>query len=321
MKYSAAILTLILLASCATPPPPSGSNGDPSNAAWLAQGTADAAGRVLRDAEIATAAAMATAAEMNVKSTRQAQTVATMTAVPMQTVAAQQAQRASDLVNDENQIHLNAIATRQTINTNATRAAVQLAIDEETADDKRRDIFLNTSAVVFFLIIASGWVSYLRIQLFTKRTIIANNGDPIAINGREIEYEDEPAPPPTPVKRSVPFKPRTQEVQPIEMTGESFPLTEPNGRAIVYTFDHHDLHSMRLNVERGDVGFRREKSDKGVGMDELIKLTNANKYKSILSAMKANGWVESVGVGSRWTSKGLRDVLGIEPPPQQNPAI
>ncbi len=320
MKYSALIPLLILLAACATPPPPSGSNGDPSNAAWLAQGTADAAGRVLRDADIATAAAMATAAEMNSDSTRQAQTVATMTAVPMQTMAAEQVQRASDLVNDENQIHLNAIATRQTDNTLSMRAANRLAEDEAAADATRRDYFLNAAGIVFFLFIVSGWGAMLKIQLHTKRTHFNSRGELEVLNGKPVYEEEEPAPPPAPVKRAVPFRPRSGDAQTVEMGGEPFPLTRPNGRAIIHTFTHNNLHSMRLNIEHGDFGFRRKSSAAGAGMNELIGLSDGDKYQAILDAMKENGWVRTSGTGNKWTQYGAREVLGLEGLPQQNSA-
>jgi len=313
-----AVLILLLLASCATPAPPSATGGAVMDGLQAAA-TQTTIATTAQAAPIMTAAARATAGSMADSATRQAGIVATMTAVPMQTEQARNAERAASIANAENQIKLDAIATRETLKTIATRGALQLAADEAEYNATRRDIVKTALWVAFFAFFFVGSVVLFKILLFKNRTILTANGEPIVINGDWL-MDEEPEPLQLPAPRIIPFTPTNGETVAINAERESIALTRKNGRAITYTFTGANLDAMENNIIAGDFGFRRSTSTSGRGMDELIGLSNGDLYNSILAVMKERGWVRTSGNGNKWTHYGVRELLDMDGLPQQSEA-
>lgn len=321
---TAVFLSLILLASCATPPPPATGGGDVAFDAMVARATEQAANDAIaatataQDSQRATAAAL-----VHVEATRAA-IIATQTASPIETqqavaiIVTQQAQAtAASHAQSLEAIAIASFATREAGDTIATRAVQNLEIGAKAKNARRWEWVKDIGAGIFLFILFGGAIIMGKIQLFKHRSVFTTNGEPIVINGDWLTEDD---PPMLPAPRVLPFTPHRGQTQTIEMEEPAFPLTRPNGRAVIYNFTDADIHALKLNLLTGDHGFRRVKSDKGRGMDELIGLSNGDKYRSILAAMKANGWLCSVGNASQWTNDGAIDVLGLEALPPQNHA-
>ncbi len=329
MKYSAALITLILLASCATPPPPA-TNGGAVMEGLMAAATQTTIATTAQAAPIMTAAAQATEGAMADNATRQAGIVATQTASPMQTAAAmsiiatQQAQAtAQKQAATLEQVAINAAEMEQQAKTRATVAALNLDIANAHKNAQRwewvKDIFAGLVLGVF----AFGSFALIKIQLFTRRTIMTANGDPIVINGDWIA-EDEPETPPLMIPAAVEYVPintRNGGTETIEKQRRGFCLQDVDGND-VHTFSGKALQAMENNItKKGDYGFRRNSSASGAGMGELADINNGELYGKITKAMVGRAWLYYNGQSHTWTNLGAYMMLKIDLPPQQNTAL
>ena len=218
------------------------------------------------------------------------------------------------------QIELDALGTREFLATNATATAIGLSARNDIGASKRVSWFWPIFAIVFLsgaaLLIYGGY----RILIRNSRTVRDADGSVISYYG-QVFLPESIAPPLLDTGGDNGGEFATVNTrngrQGFDKYRQPFKLTGIDGN-LIYEFNGRQLDKMQINIQNGDIGFRRDTSSAGMGMDEVIG-KNRVAFSQILEAVKVRGWVIGQGAGHVWTEKGMREMLKMNSVPHSLP--
>lgn len=310
------IIMAILLSSCVMPPSnvPSALPGDPGFAGLAAQATGTSAAAEMmatRTAMQATAQAAAaaqnaamTATSESIEATR-ASVLATATMQAQETAQAQAT--AAQFQQSREEIALAAEGTRAALQTEATATATYLIIKDDVARSERAEWFWIGFLII--LLLALAWVGYGIGKLIHRNAVTVRDAD-----GTVVVYRNQVFLPSStlPAAAANPGRFATHNNQDgahgVDLYRPPKRLEDERGD-LVYEFSGRQLDQMTINIQNGDIGFRRNKSGLGEGLDTLIGLSNGSLFSKVLDEMKRLRFVEAQGSGNVWTRRGMIDFL------------
>lgn len=316
------LLPLLLLAACAMPPP---ATVDPNFSQLVAQATAtraavnvastQSAAQATSDTMLAAQHAAITATAASVKATSQSAMV-TATVYAQETAVVRATESAYQQSREE--IELAALEERTELITQATRQAILL--DIEQGNNKASIMRWFWPAMAFIVLTAVSGISYAiyRTLIRNSNTVRDSNGEVISYRGHFLLPESI-APPVIDDNANGGHATHNSAGGPRGFDKYRQPknLEDESGR-LVYQFSGRQLDSLERNIQNGDIGFRRDTSNQGEGLDDLIGMKNRQLFSNILDEMKRRGYVRPHGNGHVWTERGMREFLDMSTLPHFN---
>ena len=282
---------------------------DPSFQGLAAQATATRVSIVMSMTSVAAtvnAANNATATAQAYEAT-QASVLATATTQAMETAIVQST--ADQYQKSLEQIQLDNEATRERAKSEATGTAVYLAIENEVARHSRGEWFWTLLLIIFLLTLAG--IGYgLSKLLYRNAVTVRDASGEVIIFRNQIFLPADTLPPPQAQRERFVTANNPNGAHGVNLYRPPAQLINLYGD-LVYEFSGRQLDKLTLNIQNGDIGFRREKSGAGEGLDTLIGLSNGTLFSNILDEMKRRRYIEAQGNGHVWTQAGMIDFLGM----------
>jgi hypothetical protein len=293
------------------------SSVDPSFQGMAAQATATAARYNVQLTQaaatsIANVAAQQTAVSVNA-TTASIQATATISAQETAVVEA----TATEYGRSQEAIALEAMGTREKLATEATATAIALAT--QYGIDKANRAYWFWIGLLFIVVTALAGIAYAVIKILLRNAATVRDNDGTIVFFRGVSTLD-----------GVPDVPqlRASEHMTANIGSNSRGIPrERQGKTLydaaarpVYEFTGRQLDKMVINIMNyDDMGFRRNTSNAGRGLDGLCDIKNNELYSRIELAMKHAGYIREDRGRSFWTDKGMVDFLGMSTRPNVHP--
>jgi len=280
---------------------------DPSFQGMAAQATVTRAAynvSLTQAAATVQAANVATGTAVSVNSTVQsAQATATIGAQETAVVQA----TATSYQRSQEAIALEAQATRTKLETDATATAVALAV--QYGIDKANRAYWFWIGLLFIVVTALAGIGYAAIKILLRNAATVRDRDGNVVFFRGVSLLPDVSDVPQLQRGGHMTTNSGNRARGVDRNRPGKTLFDTMGRE-VYTFTGRQLDKLENNITvNQDMGFRRNDSNNGYGLDGLLGIKNNDLYGRIAMAMKHAGYLKDARGGLVWADKGMTDFL------------
>jgi len=204
-------------------------------------------------------------------------------------------------------IALEAQATRSKLETNATATAISLATTKAVEIAARNRYFWIAFLVIFLIVVSSAGYGAAKVIHRNAATVRGKDGNVIFYRNVSLVPD-------------VPDVPQLQQgghmtangrngARGVDRNRPGKTLFDAMGRE-VFTFTGRQLDKLENNITvNQDMGFRRNDSNNGYGLDGLLGIKDNDLYGRIIMAMRHAGYLKDDRGGLVWTDRGMTDFL------------